>query len=56
LMSSEHNGTQEADPMEPWLAEIIDSRRGLLTAGAGRVDAKGLYPAGQRLPRQGGRP
>jgi hypothetical protein len=39
--------------MEPWLAEIIDGRRRLLTADAGPVVATAAYPAGLRLRRRG---
>jgi hypothetical protein len=39
--------------MEPWLAEINDGRRRLLTADAGPVVATAAYSAGLRLRRRG---
>jgi hypothetical protein len=55
LTPSEPNGTHEADPMEPGPTEITCNWRRVLMAGAGRVDATGVYLAGLRPRRRGGR-
>lgn len=53
MRSSEPNGTQEADLMEPWLSNIVEHRRRRIMADGKRVRMTGGYRAGLR--RRGGR-